>query len=172
MQHVCEASETRFSMLIQIVDNTNLKHLELYTILREYDNASFPLSYCLLSTMATTELGKRTKALTAWGTALREKYRVIPQFVHIDKDMAEIVSCRKTWSQAKIQLCWWHLHKAVRTRLQLAKLSITPYNIEHAQGNSGSSAQDSNLLVKWMQKSVREACLVNQMSQLIWKACL
>jgi hypothetical protein len=80
-------------MLIQIVDNTNSKHLELYTVLREYDNAGFPLPYCLLSTVAATEIGKRTKALTAWGTVLHEKYRVIPQFVHVDKDMAEIGSC-------------------------------------------------------------------------------
>ncbi|KAF8236825.1 hypothetical protein L208DRAFT_1390109 [Tricholoma matsutake] len=48
--------------------------------------------------------------------------------------MAEIGSCRKTWSQAKIQLCWWHLCKAVRTRLQLTKLSTTPYNVERARG--------------------------------------
>lgn len=54
--------------------------------------------------------------------------------MHVDKDMAEIGSCRNTWSQAKIQLCWWHLRKAVRTRLQLAKLSTTPYNIERARG--------------------------------------
>ena len=121
-------------MLIHIVDNTNSKHLELYTVLGEYDNAGFPLSYCLLSTVAATEIGKRTKALTAWGTVLREKYGVIPQFVHVDKDMAEIGSCRKTWPQAKIQLCWWHLRKAVRTRLQLAKLSTTPYNVERARG--------------------------------------
>jgi hypothetical protein len=121
-------------MLIQIVDNTNSKHLELYTILGEYDNAGFPLSYCLLSTVAATEIGKRTKALTAWGTVLCDMYRVILQFVHVDKDMAKIGSCRKTWSQAKIQLCWWHLRKAVRTPLQLAKLSTMPYKIKHARG--------------------------------------
>ncbi|KAF8226475.1 hypothetical protein L208DRAFT_1301494, partial [Tricholoma matsutake] len=79
----------------------------------------------------------RTKALTTWGTVLRDKYRVIPQFVHVDKDMAKIGSCQKTWSQAKIQLCWWHLRKAIRTRLQLAKLSMTPYNIKHARGEFG-----------------------------------
>lgn len=75
-----------------MVDNTNSRHLELYTVLGEYDNAGFPLSYCLLSTVAATEIGKRTKALTAWGTALREKYGIIPQIVHVDKDMAEIGS--------------------------------------------------------------------------------
>lgn len=124
-------------MLIQIADNTNSKHLELYTVLGEYDNTGFPLSYCLLSTVAATEIGKRTKALTAWVTVLRDKYGVIPQFVHVDKDMAEIGSCRKTWLQAKIQLCWWHLRKAVRTRLQLAKLSTTQYNIERARSEFG-----------------------------------
>jgi len=80
-------------MLIQIIDNTNLKHLELYTILGEYNNAGFPLSYCLLLTVAATKIGKRTKVLTTWGTALHEKYGVIPYFVHVDKDMAKIGSC-------------------------------------------------------------------------------
>lgn len=122
---------------IKIIDNTNSKHLELYTVLGEYDNTEFPLSYCLLSTVAATEISKRTKALTAWVTTLCNKYGVIPQFVHVDKDMAEIRSCRKTWPQAKIQLCWWHLQKAVRTHLQLAKLSTTPYNVECTQGEYG-----------------------------------
>ena len=50
--------------------------------------------------------------------------------IHVDKDMAEIGSCHKTWALAKIQLCWWHLRKAVRACLQLNKLSTTPYNVE------------------------------------------
>ena len=33
----------------------------------------------------------------------------------------------------KIQLWWWHLCKAVRTCLQLNKLSKTPYNVECAR---------------------------------------
>ena len=32
------------------IDNTDSHHLELYTILREYNNTGFPLSYCLLTT--------------------------------------------------------------------------------------------------------------------------
>lgn len=98
-----------FSGLTLNIDNTNAKHLELYTVLGEYDNAGFPLSYCLLSTATATDEGKRMKALEAWTSALRDKYGVVPQFVHVDKDMAEIGSSRKTWPGAKIQLCWWHL---------------------------------------------------------------
>ncbi|KAJ7498364.1 hypothetical protein B0H11DRAFT_2226000 [Mycena galericulata] len=41
--------------------------------------------------------------------------------------MAEIGMIRDVWL-AKIQLCWWHLREAVRTRLKNAKLSTTPYN--------------------------------------------
>lgn len=51
-------------------DNTNQKHLELYSILGEYDNAGFPLAYCLLSTAESLEINKRTMALIAWATAL------------------------------------------------------------------------------------------------------
>ena len=116
-----------------LIDNTNSKHLELFIILGEYDNAGFPILYCLISTVNATDAGKKMKALAAWESALSSKYGIIPQFVHVDKDMAEIGFCRKTWPLAKIQLCWWHLRKAVRTRLQLNKLSTTPYNVELAR---------------------------------------
>ncbi|KAJ7456296.1 hypothetical protein B0H11DRAFT_2160964 [Mycena galericulata] len=92
--------------------NTNSKHLELYTVLGEHDNAGFPLSY-------------------SWAEQLRDKYGVIPHFVHVDKDMAEIGMIRDVWL-AKIQLCWWHLREAVHTRLKNAKLSTTPYNLGRA----------------------------------------
>ncbi|KAG2128343.1 uncharacterized protein EDB93DRAFT_1243573 [Suillus bovinus] len=70
--------------------NTNAKHLELYSVLGEFDNAGFPLSYCLLSTATAIEIGKRTTALRQWTTYLRDKYGIIPRFVHVNKDMAEI----------------------------------------------------------------------------------
>ena len=43
----------------------------------EHDNSGFPLSYCILSTASSIEIGKRTKALTAWATCLRDQYSVI-----------------------------------------------------------------------------------------------
>ncbi|KAF7377076.1 hypothetical protein MSAN_00126100 [Mycena sanguinolenta] len=104
---------------------TNSKHLELYTVLGEHDNAGFPLSYCLLSTAESIDIGKRKAALEAWARKLRDTYGVIPVFVHVDKDMAEIGMIRSVWN-AKIQLCLWHLKRAVRTRLDKRKLSTTP----------------------------------------------
>lgn len=106
--------------------NTNKGELELYAILGEYDGAGFPLSYCLLSTASSIEINKRTQALTAWATKLRDVYDIHPEFDHTDKDMAEIAMARTVWN-AKHQLCSWHLLKAVRERLSQSKLATTPY---------------------------------------------
>jgi len=114
------------------IDNTNAKHLELYSIMGEHDNAGFPLTYCLLSTTTAIDQGKRTKALMAWSCCLRDLYGVEPTFIHTDKDMAEIGCSKAVW-KAKINLCWWHLRRAVRTRLAKAKLSTTAYNMERAR---------------------------------------
>jgi len=91
----------------------NSKHLELYTILGEYGNTGFLLSYCLLSTVTSVEEGKHTKALEAWGTILRDKYGLTPRFIHTDKDMAEIGMSKRVWPSAKHQLCWWHEREVV-----------------------------------------------------------
>jgi len=62
---------------------------------------------------------------------VKETYNIHPTFVHVDKDMAEISAVMEVWNP-KIQLCWWHLKKAVRERLKKTKLSTTPYNAVEA----------------------------------------
>ncbi|KII92985.1 hypothetical protein PLICRDRAFT_51294 [Plicaturopsis crispa FD-325 SS-3] len=57
---------------------TNAKHLRLYTVLGEYDNAGFPLSYCLLSTASSIEIRKRATELKNWAQCLRSAYKVVP----------------------------------------------------------------------------------------------
>jgi hypothetical protein len=104
----------------------NAKNLELYSVMGEHDNAGFPLSYCMLSTATSIEIGKRKTALNRWVTALRDTYRITPRFAHTDKDMGEIGMLREVWDP-KIQLCWWHLKNVVRERLGKNKLSTTPY---------------------------------------------
>ena len=113
------------------IDNTNSRHLELYTVLGEFDNAGFPLSYCLLTTASSVEEGKRTKALAAWASALCREYGVVPRFVHTDKDMAEIGASRLVWPEAKHQLCWWHQREAIKRRLK-GNLPTSPYNNQRA----------------------------------------
>ena len=121
----------RYDALIKNADNTNSRHLELYTVLGEYDNVGFPLSYCLLTTATSVEDKKRTKALEAWAAALRDEYGIVPRFVHTDKDMAEIGASRRVWPEAKHQLCWWHQREALRRRLK-GNLPTSAYNPQRA----------------------------------------
>ena len=53
--------------------------------------------------------------------------------MHIDKDMAEIGCVREVWPDSKIQLCWWHLRRAIRERFGKNKLSTTPYLARRAR---------------------------------------
>jgi hypothetical protein len=46
--------------------------------------------------------------------------------------MAEIGMLRTSWV-LKIQLCWWHMRKAVWECLAKGKLSTTPYNVKCAR---------------------------------------
>jgi hypothetical protein len=98
----------------------------------EHDNAGFPFSYCLLSTATAIDQGKRTKSLSAWARRVRDQYGIEAEFIHVDKDMAEIGTLKDVWKKAKISLCWWHLRRAVRTRLAKNKLSTTPYDMKRA----------------------------------------
>jgi hypothetical protein len=42
---------------------------------------------------------------------LDEKYGIILEFIHADKDMVEIGTAGKVFQEATIQLSWWHLHE-------------------------------------------------------------
>src|SRR6266404_287954 len=138
MQPVCTRKSQFADMIMTPCDtvNMNSKHLELYTILREYDNTGFPLSYCLLTTATTLENGARTWALEAWATNLCDNYSVNPRFVHTDKDMAEIGASRLVWPGAKHQLCWWHQREAVRRQLKgnLPTSMYNPWRAKHEHG--------------------------------------
>lgn len=98
-------------------------------MLTEHDNAGFPLSYCLLTMATAMNVQKRLKALESWIVILRDQYGVVPRFVHTDKDMVEIGASRRTWPASKHQLCWWHLHEAVKRRLK----GNLPTSVYHPQ---------------------------------------
>ncbi|KAG6904694.1 hypothetical protein DXG01_007855, partial [Tephrocybe rancida] len=72
------------------------------------------------------------EALTAWTVCLKAAYDINPIFGHVDKDMAEIAMAKQVWNSTKINLCWWHLRRAVRTRLANGKLATTAYNARRA----------------------------------------
>nr|GAT53543.1 predicted protein [Mycena chlorophos] len=115
--------------------NTNARQLELYAVMAEYDNAGFPLAYCLLSTTSAISPGKRKKSLTAFTACLRDAYNIHPEFTHVDKDLGEITALQSVWKDAKVSICWWHVDDAVGKRIRNSKLSTTPYKVKRAHHN-------------------------------------
>ena len=106
-------------------------------MMADHDGTGYPIMYCLLSTTTSIEIGKCTKALNKWASRLRDMYNINPDFCHLDKDMGEIGMARGVWKTVKLQLCWWHMWKALRERLAKRKLLTTPYNGEQAQEQFG-----------------------------------
>ena len=99
-------------------------------MMAEHDGAGYPITYCLLSTATSIEIRKRTKALNKWASRLCDMSNINPDFCHLDKVMGEIGMARGVWKTVKLQLCWWHMQKALRERLAKRKLLTTPYNGE------------------------------------------
>ena len=99
--------------------------------LANFMNSRLPTSSPNLSCFWLTRGLILTKALVAWAAALRREYSVVPRFVHMDKDMAEIGASRLAWPEAKHQLCWWHQREAIKRRLK-GNLPTSPYNAQQA----------------------------------------
>lgn len=97
------------------------------------DNSGFPLAYCLLTTATAVVAHKRAASLSAFLEQVKLEYKVKPRFAHVDKDFAEISALTKVWPDAKIQICWWHLCRAVGERAANPSLKTTLYNPEAAR---------------------------------------
>jgi hypothetical protein len=82
----------------------------------------------LLSTASSIADNKRKMVLTQFLRIIRDKYNVQPRLNHVDKDFAEIAALQAVWPDAKRQICWWHLKRAINQRMSKGKLSTTPYN--------------------------------------------
>jgi hypothetical protein len=86
------------------------------------------MAYVLLDTVQSIAPQKRHHALGTWLAAMRDEYGIQPVFVHTDKDFAEIGAAKDVWPDAKHQLCYWHLRKAVQECMALSRLSTALYH--------------------------------------------
>lgn len=96
------------------------------------DNAGYPLAYCLLSTATAISPHKRSTSLKAFLHQIKRQYDINPAFTHVDKDFAEISALGAVWPAAKVQICFWHLKRAITDRISKPSLKTTPYNVTEA----------------------------------------
>jgi len=102
---------------------TNNAGVELFAVLAEVDGTGVPLAYCLVEVFEDNEKGERLAipgAIRGVLCQLLQNLRAsgfAPTFFGTDKDPSEISAVRETWPTATVQLCYWHVRRAIRTKL-------------------------------------------------------
>ncbi|CAB4433197.1 unnamed protein product [Rhizophagus irregularis] len=96
--------------------NTNNLKFELYVVHAEVDGMGFPLSYLFLENNGNCGNGIRTGVIIDFLLKLKT-LGLEPEFFITDKDFAQISAARFVWKNIKIQLCLWHIKKAVEAKL-------------------------------------------------------
>ncbi|KAE8238675.1 hypothetical protein A4X13_0g8421 [Tilletia indica] len=103
---------------------TNSSGHDLFAVLAELDGTGVPLLYLFMDTKDMLGDGRRIEILVE---ALRilKGMGLSPQFVGCDKDQAEINAIQTVWPNSKVQLCYWHVRRALRQRFSNSKATST-----------------------------------------------
>jgi len=120
MQHVSKKGFffIIFNFLIFfILDKTNALGFELYSVIGQSDGAGFALAYLLINSSTKKIDGIRTNILAEFFNQLQNRGLKYLQFFLSDKDFAQITAAQSIWSNIKIQLCLWHIKKALKKKL-------------------------------------------------------
>jgi hypothetical protein len=114
---------------------TNSGGMDLFAVLAEVEGTGVPLAYCLVEILKPPQAKPADKPIRADPGAITY---IIQQFLErlkgfgfnprcfaIDKDQAEISAVTTVWPGVKVQLCYWHVKRAVSTKLNSSKSTKT-----------------------------------------------
>ena len=103
---------------------TSKGRFELYGLVGDIEGSGFPLAYLVLDTTRTQEDDSqdrlRTVALVGFFRAVCDR-GLHPHYFYTDKDFAEINAAKEIWPEADIQLCQWHVERAIKEKLRSRK---------------------------------------------------
>lgn len=120
---ISRLAPTTKEVAIDSTFGTNNAGMELFAVLAEYDGAGFPLAYCFCQTMALepgpgrSQPGAQTQILCQFLQHLRG-LGLQPAFFGTDKDQSEISAIKHVWPEVTVQLCYWHVRRAIRAKLR------------------------------------------------------
>ncbi|KAF0468863.1 ATP-dependent DNA helicase pif1 [Gigaspora margarita] len=94
---------------------------ELYGVIADVEGTGFPIAYLILDTTkvidTNTGTEKRRKVLECFLESVKS-HDINLDFVFTDKDFAEINAATKVWGPSIVQLCAWHINRAVKLKLR------------------------------------------------------
>ncbi|CAG8841962.1 10803_t:CDS:2, partial [Gigaspora margarita] len=92
---------------------TKLKH-KLYSILAVIDSTGFPISYLYISSGKNCDI---YMILTEWFKAISNININNIKILLSDKDFSQISSVQAIWKDLRVQLCKWHIKRAIKQKL-------------------------------------------------------
>jgi len=106
-------------------------------VLGQIDGSGYPMTYLFLDN-AKKDDGVRTAILANFFKQLYDRGLQNAEFFLTDKDRAQINAAQQIWPSIKIQLCLWHLKRAVKKRLGDTSIpQRTSYNSQCASTLTG-----------------------------------
>ena len=91
---------------------------ELFVLLGEARGSGLALGWCFIWLKGKTpKTGSKEAILTAWLKHFHHKWNIKAKVMHSDKDWSEINALACVFPEAKHQLCYWHVLRAIKKRL-------------------------------------------------------
>ncbi|CAG8851085.1 21460_t:CDS:2, partial [Gigaspora margarita] len=116
---------------------------ELYALIVNFEGTGFPLAYLVLdltnTSKDTPQDEKRTYALSTFFYLVRNQ-GLFPTYFFTDKDFSEINAAREVWPKADVQLCLWHIERALKQKL------ISNKKIQRIQYRPNNAAIEFNFI--------------------------
>ncbi|CAG8759367.1 299_t:CDS:2, partial [Gigaspora rosea] len=103
------------TIMVDATYNTNQLKYELYAVMAIIDGTGFPILYCFIESGKGRDI--RAAIITSWFKFLYENGLKEVKTILSDKDFAQISSGMTIWKNVEIQLCKWHLRRAIEQKL-------------------------------------------------------
>jgi hypothetical protein len=116
-----------------LVGETNGSRFELYALLGEVYGSGLPLGFLLLQSQGGGAKGGTERVIRQFLRHFKTRWDLSVIRTHSDKNMSEINSLRGEFPSSKHQLCFWHVLRAVKTRLQILRRTPAYYNVADAK---------------------------------------
>ena len=130
-------------LVVDSTFKTNQERFELFGIIINNGGYGVPLAYLYVVTFVLLEdisnsnnnnsIQNREGVLREFFSALRRE-NILPTFVLVDKDIGEINAIETAWdNKATVQLCLWHIERAINRKLEERRERASQYKKETAQ---------------------------------------
>jgi MULE transposase domain len=94
--------------------------------------SGLPLGFLLLQSTTTGAKGGKQRFISEFLENIRTAWSLKPIITLSDKDWSEINALRIQFPDAKHQLCFWHVLRAIKTRLSILRRAPSKYDVDAA----------------------------------------